>query len=100
MKKLFSIFALLISLTPSLAHSKVWVPSVDGYDCKITCSEAGYVTPYTDTYKDTNRKFFVCMSNVNNEGKRAGYSLSHEPGCFVAYENTQVQAMDFSCMCG
>ncbi|MGH7249628.1 MAG: hypothetical protein ACREGC_01515 [Minisyncoccia bacterium] len=100
MKKQLSASLLLAILLPNLAQAHIWVKSEEGYDCKITCSEAGYITPFTDFYKGTDRKFYVCMSDVEGEGHRAGHSLSHEPGCFVAREGAQVQAMEFSCMCG
>ena len=95
--KLVFILCLLMS-TSAFAYK--WVESAEGYDCKITCSEAGLKTHYTDKVNDTNKKFYVCMANINEEGFRAGYSKSHNPGCKIAYNNEVETSMNFYCMCG
>lgn len=99
--KVTSLLTFIVLLTAvSFNAMALWIKSEEGYDCRITCSEAGWVTPTTGKYKDTNRNFYICMTNINEEGQKTGYSLSHEPGCNVVHNGAAVNARDFSCMCG
>jgi hypothetical protein len=94
------LLASVLFLTTTQAVAYTWVKSTEGYDCRITCSEAGWVTPTTDKYKGGPKNFYICMSNINSEGYKAGYSLSHDEGCHVAHEGADVRATDFYCSCG
>lgn len=78
----------------------VAVESSDGYDCKITCLEAGWIVRPTDSYKGGPDSFYMCMANVNGEGYRGGYSLSHQQGCQVVVDGQAKTAVPFTCMCG
>ena len=70
--------------------------------CPTTCAQFGGAVS-TGYFADTRFSYYVCRTNVNDEGRRAGYNLENhgqgEHKCVVGYGGKEFSTFEYSCLC-
>jgi hypothetical protein len=88
-------------LPTAIAHGQAckWVQS-GGESCVTACQSEGSKPVISGQYTNQN-PFYVCRTNANNEGFRAGYNLqpawSH--ACIVGWGGQESSYNSYECLC-
>jgi hypothetical protein len=83
------------------AYAEDWQDG-SGASCSLACKDHGGAFS-SGLYKGAvANPFYVCRSNANNEGSRAGYNLNAAYGekkCVVPYGGKEVPQGSYECLC-
>ena len=80
MRTITTLSAVLLLLSAGVDRAFADWHSSSRVHCPTTCAQFGGAVS-TGYYADTRFNYYVCRTNVNDEGKRAGYNLeTHSSG--------------------
>jgi hypothetical protein len=86
---------------PTVGYAAGWYRG-NGASCSVACDGHGGAVS-SGIYKgDPAHTFFVCRTNVNSEGSRAGYNLNAAYGadkCVVGYGGQEHPSSGYQCLC-
>jgi hypothetical protein len=93
---------ILLLLAAGLDRAAAEWRSSSRVHCATTCEPFGGAVS-SGNFGDTRFSYYVCRTNVNDEGRRAGYNLQdHGQGehkCVVGYGGKEFSTFEFSCLC-
>jgi hypothetical protein len=98
--KLFAILAVCLVCVPQIAAAG-W-ESGNGNSCDVVCKAAGSSAVTAGNYTGRGKNpYYICRSNINKEGSRAGYNLqpNWSNTCTVGYGGKEFPAANYSCLC-
>ena len=102
MRTITTLSAVLLLLSAGVDRAFADWHSSSRVHCPTTCAQFGGAVS-TGYYADTRFNYYVCRTNVNDEGKRAGYNLethsSGEKKCTVGYGGKEFATYEYSCLC-
>ncbi len=98
--KLLSFFIITFFTFSSVAKADIiWVDS-SGISCAQTCMSKKSSPVISGTYQNGNN-FYVCATNAENEGFRAGYNLAPiwSAICVVGWGGKEKSYNSYRCLC-
>jgi hypothetical protein len=86
---------------PTVVYAVDW-HSGTGASCSVACNSHGGAVSSGIFNGDPAHTFFVCRTNVEKQGARAGYNLNAAYGaskCVVGFGGRELPAANYSCLC-